>query len=160
MKTTADDRVWRRLRAKVKDVNKRIVKVGILSGEAYEDGTTIAEVGAFHEYGSADGRLPERSWMRRTFIEQRQKHIRLLADLARNILSERMSPDKALGVLGSWAVTAIRTTIRQNIPPALKPETIRRKTVGGKQGFIALIDTARLWNSITWALGSRSGSGT
>lgn len=160
LKTTADDRVWRRLREKVRGIDKRFVKVGVIgsgAGQAYDDGPTVAEVAAFHEFGSKDGQHPpERSFIRRTFFEKRAQHVALLHRLTRLILADKLDAERALGLLGSWAVDAIKATIRARIPPPLKPETIKRKTTkAGKKGDIPLIDTGRLLGAISWALSNK-----
>lgn len=37
--------------------------VGILGAASYEDGATLAGVGAVHEFGSIDGNIPQRSFI-------------------------------------------------------------------------------------------------
>ena len=55
---------------------KSHVKVGVLSKDGSEDrgNITLAGIASVHEFGSADGRIPSRSWMRST-LEEKQKKI-------------------------------------------------------------------------------------
>ncbi|WP_252318093.1 hypothetical protein [Candidatus Symbiopectobacterium endolongispinus] len=55
---------------------KRRVLVGLPAGSgSYEDGTPIAVIGAVQEFGPADGRVPERSFLR-VPIRQNQDNIK------------------------------------------------------------------------------------
>lgn len=157
---TLDDRVWRNLKRKLRGQPQ--ARVGVLAshggGAPHGDsGVTNAELAAIHEFGAPGAGVPERSFIRSAMRENRVELRNMAARLARRVVDVRkgtsvagtLSMRDALEVLGQWGVAKIKAKITSNIPPALKPATILRKTVGGKRGDVALIDTGQLLNSIT-----------
>lgn len=144
----------KRLLALGTGLEKARVKVGILEGkggeaEHGESGMAIIEIAAVHEFGSVDGRIPERSFLRRTFEEQQDELIKFQSKIAVAVVNQRLSIEQGLGQLGLWAQAAIKRTITGDppIPPPLKPATIARK--GSDR---PLVDTGQLLNSIQWEL--------
>ncbi len=131
---------------------KAQVYVGVPAGKVEEDGTPIALVAAVNEFGSADGKIPERSFLRaglREFLpEARRLNRGLLAAVARGTMSE----DRALGLLGSAAAGAVKTKMQRGpfVPNA--PSTIRQK-----KSDRPLFDHGQLYQSITWVIGGGHG---
>jgi hypothetical protein len=151
-KTRLDDRVFKRLRAKVEGIGDARVKVGVLAskggGAVHDDsGITMVELAAIHEFGSPAANIPERSFIRRTFAEKNTELVQLQARVARALIAEKVSVTQALNVLGAWAAGEIKKTVTAgpHIPPPLKPETVARK--GSDR---PLVDTGRLVDAITW----------
>lgn len=141
------DAVWRKLRERLALMPRRVVRVGVLSGDMAEgDHTnlTLAELAAIHEFGAPNANIPERSFIRSTINETKAEAEALCLRLARGIIADRIQLDQALGLLGIWAVAAIQEKIRSNIEPELKQATIDRK-----HSSLALVDTGQLINSIT-----------
>lgn len=146
-KVKLDDRVWKELRAQVSEASKMHVRVGVFqdSGFADDGETTIAEIAAIHEYGAPGANIPERSFIRRTFNEQKNSLEQMMLRLARLVLSEKADVPQALNQLGAWGAAAVKNTIRKRIPPPLKQATIDRKG-----SSTPLVDTGQLLDSITW----------
>lgn len=111
-------------------------------------GVTVAEVAAIHEiFGVPEKNVPRRPFLASTFDENKGFQV----DINRifiAIVLKRLNIFKAMALLGNIMESKIRKKIRSNIPPGLKKETLRKKTVGGKVGNIALINTSQLLKAI------------
>lgn len=126
---------------------KGIVKVGIIDPKNRTDDSDLntAEIGFVHEFGSKDGAIPERSFIRSTLSEEQKDIGALTKRLYRAILRGRMDSKKALGLLGADVADKISQKIVAIRSPANSPETIARKRSSNP-----LVDTGQLKNSITW----------
>jgi hypothetical protein len=146
MKFLKDDkREQIRLTKLLKNVEKHDhVAVGILQDEPRNDGFSMVDLAMAHEYGSKDGRIPERSFIRSTCDAQRKKHLDLIRQFQSKILLGRITAKQALTQLGEVVSKDMVETINNGIDPALKPATIKRKSSSKP-----LIDTGRLKGSIT-----------
>lgn len=131
------------------------VQVGVLSdkgGSEPHDGDTkdpitLVELAAIHEFGAPEAGIPERSFLRSTFIDKRAQLEEFVAKLTQAVYKGRVAPQQALGLLGEWASSQVRATIKSgpHIPPPLKPATVARK--GSTR---PLVDTSQLANSVTY----------
>jgi len=140
---TLDDRKWRILAASIADTARKVAKVGVFSG-AEADGTSLADVLAFQEFGTAT--IPERRPLRRTFEEKRAELGKVAEAAAKQIILHGMSVAKAVGLIGAWGASAVKATITESdLPPPLAPAT-----VAAKGSDKPLVDTGRLVNAITW----------
>lgn len=149
MSIKVNDKVWRDLRAKLKKLGMKDahVQVGIL-GDAgmHHSGFSMIELAAVHEFGSRDGRIPERSFLRSTFRDRKEDLTKFLTKIAKQIIADKLSPEDALGQLGLWGAAQVKNQItKQDIPPPLSARTIQRK--GSTK---PLVDTGQLVNSISW----------
>lgn len=139
------------------------VKVGVLEeskagSEVREGGLSNAQIAAIHEFGN--NHVPERSFMRSTFNENRFKYVENLKTLIIRVLSGRLTIDQAFGIVGSKFAADVKKKITTGagVPPPNAPSTIARKRAkggwNGKQGrkgaIRTLIDTGRMVGSITW----------
>lgn len=150
-KVVIDDRAWRRI-LRLAESKTPHAKVGILASKGGgsphgNSGTTIAEIAAFHEFGTRA--VPERSFIRRTFREKRREFRQMAAKLTRGVLQGTtrggMSLKRALELLGSWGAAEVKKTITiDGVPPPLASTTVAKK--GSSR---ALVDTGQLLNSIT-----------
>lgn len=174
---------WAEFFKNVSKMDDARVRVGLLDdGEAYPDGAiSVAEVGAIQEFGTEDGSIVSRSFLRSTFDNKREELVALAEMLTQRCLFGKSTVEDAMGLLGSTLANAVKMTIR-NGGPGLDGEqwrknseaTARAKAAVGKTakffkrparnlgealaqaGALAavkpLIDTSRLLNSITWAV--------
>lgn len=145
------DRGWNKIRNQLIGLrNGRAVAVGIQGSEAadqYPDGAmTNVRLGAIHEFGTADGRVPERSFIRSTFDAEGGFKVRM-NKLAKAALAGASAIGQLM-LIGEQARAAILRKIKSNIPPPLKPVTIKRK----KGETTSLINTGQLWNSISYMI--------
>jgi hypothetical protein len=117
------------------------------------EGMTVAQIGAIHEFGSQDGRIPERSFMRSSVDASGSELERIIEKLVGKITDGKMQTTQALGVVGEFVKGKMISRINSGIPPANAPATIARK--GSSQ---PLIDTGQMKNSIEWQVGKGKGS--
>lgn len=146
-----DDRKFRALRAKLDQLSDQVVKIGVFAGTGDGEAVTVAAV---HEFGSERAHVPERSFLRRTFHEQKDRFAKAIGNASKRVVAGKLQPEVALGALGVLAATAVKNTIARgpHIPPPLSRETVRRK-----KSRRPLVDTGQLLNSITWKVGRRGG---
>ena len=146
---TVDDRPLRKLLKRLGKASKQRVKIGVLKGSGRASGRlSMVHLAAIHEFGSPAAGIPERSFIRRTFNDEKFKQgaAKMSAALAKKIMAG-MTIDKALNLLGAWAQARVKLTITagRGIPPPLKPATIARK-----KSKRPLVHHGRLINAITW----------
>lgn len=134
----------------IKDLLKKVKKpgtvaVGIIDPGLHGDGPfNTAEIGYVHEFGSSDGRVPERSFIRSTLKVDRKEIISLSKRLLKKIINNEMTLEKGLGLLGLDVSDKISQRIVEIRTPPNKPNTIARKGSSNP-----LVDTGQLKNSIT-----------
>jgi hypothetical protein len=147
-------KLWDELLARAHKLDRAHVKVGVLersgAGEMHNtsgESLRLVEIAAVHEFGSSDGRIPERSFIRSTFLIRRVNALATMqANLARLIVTKGLDPMKALAKLGAWGAAEVKNTITEiDIPPPLADSTIMRK--GSSK---PLVDTGLLKNSISY----------
>ena len=104
------------------------LRVGILGDAAEEDhdGITMGDLAAVHEFGTRDKRVPQRSYLRGTFDENRKKYTRLIDKAIIKMLRGK-SVEGDLEKLGQVMVDDIRKKVASNIPPPLTERYARRK---------------------------------
>lgn len=142
VKVKSDTAKWDAMMRNVRAVGAKQVGVGVF-GDA-----ELAKIAETHEYGektwhaSGEG-VPERSYIRSTLREKRDVIRRKMNQVASAYFAGKLEATQAVGLLGEFVASAVKAKIRSNIPPKLKPETVKRK--GSSK---ALIDTGRLLNSI------------
>ena len=125
-----------------------VVNVGFVGDKAHQahpgtGGLTNNELGMVHEFGSPAAGIPERSFLRSTFDEQRPAYKELARKLCRAVIERKMSVPTALKVLGLKAESDVRAKIRSHIPPPNSPATI-----AAKGSSTPLIDTGQMVNAI------------
>jgi len=115
----------KRIEALAKEVNKEgRVKVGLPADSGdYPDGTSTVMVGAVHEFGSPAQGIPERSFLRSTTAENRRKYKNLMNKLAAQIVSGKITKEKALELLG----LTVTTDVKDKITSIKEPELTSRE---------------------------------
>lgn len=152
MSVHADDAPWRKLYKRVVDADRYRVRVGVLASKGglrkhKASDLTLVEIAAIHEFGSPAANIPERSFIRRTFLH-RVYHalVRKITDICKAIVLGVVDTKQGVGLLGAWGAAEVKNTITQDdIPPPLTLETVKRK--GSSK---PLVDTGQLKNSISW----------
>jgi phage gpG-like protein len=107
---------------------------------------TIAQIAAIHEFGSKDGTIPERSFMRSAIDANKKQIEKLLKKLLLAVLEGKQTRKVALGLVGEFVSSKMKKRITDGLKPALKAATVKRK----KGKSTPLIDTGQLINSIDW----------
>jgi hypothetical protein len=128
------------------------VKVGLPTGSAdYPDGTSVIMVGTIHEFGSSDGTIPERSFLRSAMETHKREHQKMIRKLAEAVSSGKQSPEKAMALLGTKAAADVSRMVTDLSSPPNRPATIAAK---GRAN--PLVDTGHLVQSITYQVIGKS----
>ena len=118
---------------------------GSKAEEAHEGGYTNVEIGAVHEYGTQDGKIPERSFIRSTYSENEDAITKKLGAISAKRIFEGKDPIADIAMLGEEFRTKILKKIKSGIAPPLAESTIEHK----KGEATPLIDTGQMWNAIS-----------
>ncbi len=122
------------------------VDVGIIDAGSHVGGDmTVASIGFVHEFGSTNGTIPERSFIRSTINDKKNKIVSLQKQLFKKLIHGTMELDQALGLVGELLADEISRKIVAISSPPNTPETIDKKGSSNP-----LVDTGQLKNSITY----------
>ncbi|PHM54537.1 hypothetical protein [Xenorhabdus sp. KK7.4] len=139
--------ILRSLEAKLREMEKLRVYVGVPASKNQRDdetGMSNVDIAAAQEFG-VPGRVPERSFLRSTVNENKEKATAFLVDQIRETLQTNGDNTRPFALLGEKMVGEIQRKILAGIDPPLDPKTIKRK--GSSK---PLIDTGQLLQSITY----------
>ena len=102
------------------------IKVGLpKDASPYPDGTSVIMVGLIHEFGSSDGRIPERSFLRSSLNESRDTLLKFWKDgAAKAVLTNSKESKKVMPKLGAMMQSAVQDKIAKLRTPGLKLQTI------------------------------------
>lgn len=146
-----NDAKWRAILRTVTAMKRATVRVGVMGDAGDEKGVSLAEIAAFHEFGTST--IPERSFLRSTFYGHAAEGLaKMCATLSKAILEGKMDEPRALGLLGTWAVSEVRKTIRDRLTTGPEDQALAASTIAAKGSSLALVDTGQLINSITWVV--------
>lgn len=127
------------------------IKIGFLeSSGGYEDGTTVAQVAAWNEFGTEHS--PSRPFMRQTLKDQREEITKFARDRAKGVVNGSMSAQMALNGIGSYVKGRMQAEIRDGEFEPNAPSTVAHK--GSSK---PLIDTGRMRQSIVYVITSKEG---
>ena len=133
-----------KLRRLLREAAKRrdtTVEVGFFSEARYEDGTPVAAVAAWNEFGTED--IPERPFFRRALAEVEDgvtKIVKAGIDTEKMVVDDRLA-----GRVGAYVAGQIQESITALKEPPNAPSTIKEK--GGSS---PLLDTGHMRESVTW----------
>lgn len=167
------DHGWRALFDRVDAIaGGAYVMVGLLGGDdaggLHEPGAklTTTEIGIVNEFGTADGRVPARPFLRPTFDRLRAEIEVMAGKLLLGVIDGKITVEKGLNVLGSWFSTQVKNYITQGpqIQPVNADSVLRRKRAAGAWNGSGkaqkaappgeprtLVNTMTMVRSITWA---------
>ena len=125
------------------------LEVGFFATAKYPDGTPVASVAAWNEFGTKrNGKthIPERPFFRQA-VAQMEKDVPKI--LKAGIDPEAGVVDRQLaGQIGAHAQSLVEGRIADLDTPENAPSTIKRKGEGKKP----LVDTAQMSQSVTWKI--------
>ena len=120
------------------------VSVGFMAGATYPDGTPVAAVAFWNEYGVPSHNQPPRPFFRQMIAKESPTWAPKMAKLAK---ATDYDGPKVLALMGEDIKGALQQSINDLQAPALKESTVEAK------GFAKpLIDTSHLLNSVAWNL--------
>lgn len=119
------------------------VRVGVLENATYPDGTPVAMVAFWNEYGTKTS--PVRAFFRTTVSDQKKNWVLSV----QNLMKIHDDPKKVMGLIGEHMRGQIVQSINTWTDPPNAPYTVAMK------GFNApLRDTGQLMRSISFEVGS------
>lgn len=164
------DKGYKRIARNMKGIKGHLLTVGVhADAKPYTEGQSEpinqAQIYAVHEFGSRDGKVPERATMRPTVDANREKYQRYLESQLAAIQDGKAPPKMVLGRLGAMVQADIKKAIVDLQTPPLADSTIEAKKrragttlapgqdikdVGGEDTGNPLVDTGQMLNSVTW----------
>lgn len=140
------DKPWKRLMSRVSGLGRLRVNIGVFSKETHDNSDlTLIHLMAIHEFGAPEANIPERAPIRKTFIMKKAEYRKMVGQLVKLVLAEKLTMLKATEILGMWGASEVRSTIVAGVSPPNAPSTIKRKG-----SSTPLVDTGQLLNSITF----------
>lgn len=122
------------------------VRVGIPDDSiTYPDGTSLLLVAIVQEFGTFDGRIPERSFLRAMIVENKNFFKKFWDKHAEAILTGKVDPKLVLELLGQMAEAKAKEKVVSLSDPANAPSTVRAKGSSNP-----LVDTGLLLGSIRY----------
>ena len=119
----------------------RAVEVGFFETAKYPDGTPVAAVAAWNEFGH--GEVPERPFFRNAIAGSKKE---LLEVLKENIDPKTLAVDRrTAGLMGQAMVGRVQRSITTLRSPGLKESTVQRKGSSNP-----LLDTGLMRKSTTY----------
>jgi len=137
---SGSDGVMKALEAIARKMGGGTVSVGFMGGATYPDGTPVAAVAYWNEYGNVE--QPARPFFRQMIAKESQTWPEKMAKLAK---ATNYDANKVLGLMGEDISGALKQSINELQSPPLAESTIKAK------GFSKpLIDTSQMTNSISY----------
>lgn len=103
----------------VKSAEKKVVRIGVVEHQYYDDSTPVAYVAAVQEYGSPTNNIPPRPFFRPTIAEQAKNW----ANVGRKKLKRGASGEDMLNAIGEQASSDIQQKISEITDPPLSLAT-------------------------------------
>jgi hypothetical protein len=144
VKVVDRDRGYVGMRQRLRLLKGSYTKVGIQAGSRETDGVTdLVTVAASNEFGTT--RIPERSFLRSTFEEERGRLAEITAAEADAVLAGTKDIDVSLSLIGLYFTGRVQAKIHSHPPPPNDPKTIERKGSSG-----TLVDSGQMVQSIRY----------
>lgn len=153
MKATVSVSGGQRLAARLDQIRRQLtdrgdVYVGIpKSAGSYEDGAPLAVIGAVQEFGSADGHIPERSFLRVPLRSNQELFAKIWKNQIPLVIDGTITMMQLFDQLGARAVGVSQQAISAGINPPNAPSTIRQKG-----SSTTLVDTGRMRQAVTYVI--------
>jgi hypothetical protein len=138
MSVTDSDNGYDALVKRVFGMTKVTIAVGILEadgaatheaedgGRGHED-ATVLEIAIWNEFGTSDGHVPERSFVRAWFDANESRLRADLTALMRSVVDGKRTREQVLSLLAQRSVGEIQQRIADGISPENAQSTIDRK---------------------------------
>jgi len=121
------DMGWKRILEEAKALNGAVVESGLFEGEKHPEGGeyTVAQIGAVNEFGTRDGKIPERSWLRRAVRENHKRWEVVFGQKVDAVIGGQSKIFSALLAFGERMASDIRKTIDAVLSPPKAESTLR-----------------------------------
>jgi len=139
---SGSDSVMKALEAIAKKMGGGSVSVGFMEGATYPDGTPVAAVAFWNEYGKPEQNQPPRPFFRNMIAAESPTWAGKMAKLAK---ATDYDGPRVLAMMGEDVKGALQQSINDLSTPVLAPSTIAAKGFGKP-----LIDTSHMINSVDY----------
>lgn len=135
------------LRARMEDYAGPLILVGVPDGLKTPDGQSLALVALSNEFGTADGHIPERSFLRAGLHRASADISKLTALNIKRVEEKKLTVDQALNQIGLFAASAVQNefAIGDFVPNA-------ESTIKAKGSSQPLKNTGQLMQSVTYMI--------
>lgn len=106
---------------------ERQIELADGSSATIQSDATIAEYATYNEFGTDDGHIPERSFLRSTVDERRESYLQALGEAMLQTIDKGIDIEQPLALLGERAVRDVQRKIREITDPPNAPSTIAQK---------------------------------
>jgi len=153
-------------------LKRSVVTVGVhgdagtvQDADGKDTGYPLPELAAVHEFGTKDGKIPERSFLRSAIEKSGEELTNDIDQQVQLVVEGKATAEKVMTRAGVLIVGAVKEGIAEGIAPPLAPRTIeardKKAAHGGGLESLAgqhtpLIDTGQLFQSIVFKVGSAS----
>ena len=127
----------------IDSLKKQDVYVGVTASSNGMRGNAL--IAMVMEYGSPVNKIPARSFLVSTIVENGDKYAKIIAETIPQAIKNGMSKEDAYARLGTMAMNDVKLKIVNGPFTPLKDATVKRK--GSSK---PLVDTGALRQSITW----------
>ena len=137
----------KRIRRNLRWLASAELVIGLLGESAHYQGNSgfsLVDAAIVNEFGSDDGRIPERAAHRTTFKDQKSPMLRRMNGITRLVIDGK-SPQDALDKLGEFYLKKLRAQVIAWNDPPNAPATIAKKGDNNP-----LIDTSRTLNALQY----------
>lgn len=146
VKVKENSKILKQLARELRALDAGAVDVGLLGGKRHEKvpEMTVAEIATVHEFGSDNGHIPERPFIRQT-LREHNNYVELLARESRKFMNDQQSNATMLFKIGE--------TVRGDIVQQITTGTftpLAESTIKAKGSTSPLIDSGFMRNSIEW----------
>jgi hypothetical protein len=141
------DHGWMRIKTQVAELKGQGVKVGIRSTAGSHDGVRIVDYAVWNEFGTEDGHVPSRPFMRRTADQARTYLPNFMKGIVKGVVENRISVDQSMARLGLLYQSKIREMILAS-PTWAKPNA--PSTIKAKGSSVPLVDTGAMVGAVDY----------
>lgn len=120
---------WKKFKKSILKVASRpvAIRVGVQGDDKASGGASLVNIATVHEFGSTDGVIPQRSFIRSTFDSNLRKYERLVDAMTKSVLLNNTTAERSLGLIGMKFVADVKATIRAGIDPPLAESTLKAR---------------------------------
>ena len=101
------------------------LRVGWFPSAVYPNGMPVANIAAIQEFGSSNGAIPSRSFMRTTMVEQESAWRTFITNRGKKIAAGSMTTEQLADQFGLRVAGDIAKKISKITSPALSPVTLQ-----------------------------------
>lgn len=142
MQLKGSDALMKKLQEIAESMSAGSVSVGFMENATYPDGTNVAQVAFWNEFGTS--KTPARPFFRGMISEESPTWPEKMAKLAK---ATGYDGERVLGLMGEDIKGALQQSISNFTSPPLAASTIKQK------GFAKpLVDTSHMLNSVAYVV--------